>query len=229
MTDTIDTVHDVSDNTTEENLLENVNDVIIINIFTRSGNRPTFFKTLKDSILKQTYPHIRHVISNDNPKCTYLNNEKYVCSVTKPLSLNNGFYNLYLNELAKTINTGWVVILDDDSKLTNNHVIEHIARHCSNSKTTDVLIYKVMLFPNKTVLPDRERWRKCSIECGGIDMACFCVHYSVFNDVQFQCRCGGDFWFIDDIIKCGKYKFKFVDIPLGIWANYKGARLGKNE
>ena len=60
---------------------------ITINILTRSGNRPTYFKTLKDSILTQTYPHIRHIISNDNPDCTYLNDEKYVYAITKTHNL----------------------------------------------------------------------------------------------------------------------------------------------
>ena len=59
---------------------------ITMNILTRSGNRPIYFKILKNSILAQSYPHIRHIISNDNPSCKYLDVEKYVYAVSKPLS-----------------------------------------------------------------------------------------------------------------------------------------------
>lgn len=208
-------------------LKEPKNNVITINILTRTGRRPTYFKTLKDSILTQTYPYIRHIISNDNPDCTYLNDEKYVYSVTKTPSLGRGFYNLYLNELAKQVEDGWIIILDDDSKLVDNTFIENLANICSTSNENDVLIYQNIMWPKKRLLPNSDGFRNKSIAFHNIDMICFCVHYSIFNNIQFKSECGGDFKFLNDIKKSNKYKFKFVNLPQGIWGNYDGPKFGK--
>lgn len=200
---------------------------ITINILTRSGNRPKYFKILKDSILAQTYPHIRHIISNDNPSCKYLDGEKYVYEVSKSPTRPAGFYNLYLNELTKQVEDGWVIILDDDSKLVDNTFIENLAKQCSTSNENDVLIYQTIIWPNKTAIPNTEGFRDKKIQHANIDMACFCVHYSIFNNIQFKCKIGGDFSFLDDITNSKKYNFKFILLPKGIWGNYDGPRGGK--
>ena len=67
-----------------------------------------------------------------------------------------------------------------------------------------------------------------NIRLGGIDMACFCFHHSVFNSFKFDGKCAGDFNFIDKIRKSKKFKFKFTDLKIGIGANYNGAKGGKN-
>lgn len=206
---------------------ESINKDITINILTRSGNRPIYFKILKDSILAQTYPHIRHIISNDNPDCTYLDGEKYVYAVSKPPTLHKGFYNLYLNELAKQVESGWVIILDDDSKLIDNAFIENLVKQCSESNEKDVLIYQTFIWPNKIVIPNNEMFKHNKIQHGNIDMAGFCVHSSIFNNIQFKCKIGGDFSFLDDIKNSKQYNFKFVVIPKGIWGNYDGPKSGK--
>jgi hypothetical protein len=200
---------------------------ITINILTRSGNRPIYFKTLKNSILAQTYPHIQHVISNDNPNCKYLDGEKYVYAVSKPPTRPEGFYNLYLNELAKQVEDGWVIILDDDSKLIDNTFIEKLVKQCSASNEKDVLIYQTFIWPNMIILPDNEHFNHNNIQHGNIDMACFCVHSSIFNNIQFKCKVGGDFSFLDDIKQSKQYNFKFVVLPKGIWSNYHGPKGGK--
>lgn len=205
---------------------EPINKNITINILTRSGNRPIFFKVLKNSILTQTYPYIRHIISNDNPNCTYLNDEKYVYAVTKQPSIGYGFYNLYLNELAKQIEDGWVIILDDDSKLIDNTFVEKLAEMCSKSNKDDVLIYQNIIWPNKTLIPSSTHFKDKSISFGNIDMVCFCVHYTIFNKIQFEGLRGGDFSFLNNIQQSKQYKFKFVILPVGIWANYSGAKHG---
>lgn len=200
---------------------------ITINILTRTGNRPAYFKTLKDSILTQTYPHIRHIISNDNPDCNYLTDEKYVYAVTKTPSLGYGFYNLYLNELAKQVEDGWVIILDDDSKLIDNTFIENLVKICSISNENDVLIYQGIIWPNKTLIPNSDTFTAKAISYANIDMICFCVHYSIFNNnIQFESKRGGDFAFLHALQDSKKYNFKFVNIPQGIWGNYDGPKDG---
>jgi hypothetical protein len=58
-------------------------------------------------------------------------------------------------------------------------------------------------------------------------MACFCVHYSVFSHFKFQAGVCGDFHFLNLIRNSKKYRFKYVDLPVGIWANYDGAKGGR--
>jgi hypothetical protein len=206
---------------------EPINKNITINILTRSGNRPTYFKTLKDSILTQTYPYIRHLISNDNPECNYLTEDKYVYAVSKPPSRPRGFYNLYLNELAAQVEDGWVIILDDDSKIIDNTFIEKLAEICSTSNENDVLIYQTYIWPNKRIIPSPQEVIDKTIAICRIDMTCFCVHYSIFNNIKFRSIRGGDFYFLDDVRNSKKYNFKFVEIPRGIWGNYDGPKDGK--
>jgi len=206
---------------------ESINKDITINILTRSGNRPTYFKALKNSILTQTYQHIRHIISNDNPNCNYLTDEKDVYAVIKSPSLGYGFYNLYLNELANQVKDGWVIILDDDSKIIDNTFIEKLAEICSTSNENDVLIYQTYIWPNKRIIPSPQEVIDKTIAICRIDMTCFCVHYSIFNNIKFRSIRGGDFYFLDDVRNSKKYNFKFVDIPRGIWGNYDGPKDGK--
>lgn len=59
-------------------------------------------------------------------------------------------------------------------------------------------------------------------------MACFCFHHSILNTFQFDGRRMGDFNFLKKIKNNKNYKFKFVSLPIGIWANYNGEKLGSN-
>jgi glycosyltransferase involved in cell wall biosynthesis len=83
----------------------------VINILTRTSNRPNFFKICFESVSKQTYKNINHIISVDN-----IETEEYVKKYTDNYIVVKKFdgyipynpiydvrrpapYNLYLNEL----------------------------------------------------------------------------------------------------------------------------------
>ena len=202
--------------------------MIIINILTRTGNREKYFTVLKKSILEQTYiKNIRHLKSNDNINCSYLKDETDVFSV-KPIKKlpNNAFYNLYLNELLSKVNEGWVIILDDDSKLTDNTFIEKLASVCNKSDEKDVLIYQSKIV--STILPYKKQMLDKKIIIGNIDMACFCFHSSLYKEIQFDERRCGDYNFLKKIQDSRKFNIRYINLPVGIWANYDGAKLGKN-
>jgi len=198
----------------------------LINILTRTGNRPNYYKTLKDSIDLQSYENIRHIKSSDNPKCSYLSDETDVIRVTPDKTAGRAFYNLYLNDLGAVLKEGWVIILDDDSKLCDASFIEKLAKLCDNVKENEVLIYKAKIYKDR-VLPKDDHFRRNVFVNGDIDMACFCVHYSVFSHFKFQAGVCGDFHFLNLIRNSKKYRFKYVDLPVGIWANYDGAKGGR--
>lgn len=201
----------------------------LINVLTRTGRRPGYYKTLKDSLEAQTHPHIRHIKSNDNPECAYLTDETDVFAVQRNPHLGRGFYNVYLNELGKQVTDGWIIVLDDDSKLINPAFLDRLALACSEASETQVLIYKSRIGGPKGArdLPNPTDFRNKNIRATGIDMACFCFHHSLLKDIQFDARIWGDFHFLDKVRKNHKYSFKFVQLPVGIWANYDGQKLGK--
>lgn len=203
--------------------------MVLINILTRTGRRPILFKRLENSINSQTYKNIKHIKSCDNPDCKYLNNSKDVVKVLPDKSSGNAFYNLYLNTLIDTTNEGWIIILDDDSKLIDNEFLEYLAHECKISNKNDVLIYNIKIHEGGDILPNDDT----SIKRGRIDMACFCFHSSISKDLRFDGNSFGDYNFLDKIKNCNNYNFKFLndkennkEIPVGIWANYEGARHG---
>ena len=200
--------------------------MVLINILTRTGKREKYFKTLKDSIDAQTYKNIRHIKSNDNPNCKYLDDETDVFPVVADRSTGEVFYNLYLNELGEQVKEGWVVILDDDSKLFEPTFLEKLAEVCENSNENDVLIYKIRL-ARGTFLPSDTNFQNNRIVKANVDMANFCIHYSAFSKFKFATRSCGDFYFLDLVRKSKEYNFKFVDLPLGAWANYDGCKKGR--
>lgn len=204
--------------------------MVLINILTRTGTRKGYYRTLKDSINLQSHTNIRHIKSNDNNRCSYLSKEEDVINVNRNKKLGKGFYNLYLNKLAEETKEGWVIILDDDSKLINTTFIEELSKICDESSEDEVIIYKVKIYKKKVkrVVPDNKNFSDKQFKRCDIDMACFCIHHSVFSNFKFQSIRGGDYYFLDSIRKSNNYKFKYVDLPLGIWANYDGAKRGKN-
>jgi hypothetical protein len=202
---------------------------ILINILTRSGSRESYFNILDRSIKKQSYKNIRHIVSNDNPYNKYLKNRQDVINLL-PKSyhkhLGKCFYNLYLNKLSKKVKDGWVIILDDDSCIIDKNFIKNLANICEKSNPNDILIYKCYLGERSYTQPPKYHFKFKNIMIGKIDMACFCVHYSVFKNFKFKPYCAGDFNFLNDIVQSKQYNFKFVNINIGVHANYRGAKHG---
>lgn len=201
---------------------------ILINILTRTGNRENDFKTLNNSIKMQSYKNIRHLKSNDNPNCKYLKSESDVISVLPNKDSGICFYNLYLNELGMHINEGWVIILDDDSKVIDQEFIKRLSINCYNSKENDILIFQSLVGRNKRSLPNNIDMQNKNFRKLAVDMACFCIHYSILKDNKFTASKGGDINFLNLLQDSKKYNFKYLNMPIGIWANYNGSKRGKN-
>ena len=213
----------------KNNVVSNINsNNILINILTRTGRRYYYFKTLEKSIQLQTYTNIRHIKSNDNPECNYLKNDNNTIKVKQQKRKGNAFYNLYLNEMANKIIDGWVIILDDDSKLIDNNFITKLADECKKTKNNEIIIYQIYLDKNFYKMPSDINFKNKKISLGNFDMAGFCCHYTVFKQFKFDASQEGDFNFINNIQKNKNFNLKFVTLPIGIHANYNGAANGKS-
>tara|TARA_Y100000389_G_scaffold201430_1_gene244160 strand:+ start:277 stop:1005 length:729 start_codon:yes stop_codon:yes gene_type:complete len=223
---------------------------IQINILTRTGSREILFNNLKNSILNQNYSNIKHIISCDNENCSYLKNEDNVIkTIKKDIPY---FYNSYLNELAKNVTHGWIIILDDDSKIINNNFVSDLAKICENSNPKDVLIYRIKYGLNGNILPSTSEFeealkekkiinkkpiRSASSKNGNkykknfklctIDMACFCVHYSLFQKYKFEEISCADYNFLKNL-KNVNFKY-LLDFPISLWANYEDPKKGNSE
>jgi glycosyltransferase involved in cell wall biosynthesis len=164
----------------------------LINIITRTSNRPNYFKNCYESVKNQTYKNINYIVGYDTEE-TYkylsgleINNIvklKYISPTEIPILPglpNPAPYNLYFNELLKYTKEGFVIYLDDDNKFLINNAIEIIV---NTIKTEDDLILSRTKFPNK-LIPDTQYWEMYKkghgpIKCQ-IDTACF-YHNTKYN------------------------------------------------
>lgn len=102
----------------------------MINIITRTSNRPTHFKRLLESIDKQTYKKVNHIVINDNNDSYAIERDALQVEKIPRTAKKNGYfyhapYNLYFNQI-KQLNINPTIYLDDDDQLASNHALETI-------------------------------------------------------------------------------------------------------
>lgn len=177
----------------------------VINILTRTSNRPNGFKRCRESILNQTYKNIRHLVSIDN-----LNDEEYVKShnveyffmdkeaiskepdIPDPKTGNRFIYNLYLNHLIKEVKEGWVFILDDDDYFADNNCVQKMVNAIKN--TTDLILWQ-MKYPNGQTLPSLQELGMPP-KLARISSQCFIVHSGIAKTIRWDGWKCGDFRFV---------------------------------
>lgn len=123
----------------------------IVNIITRTHNRPEYFKACEASIKSQTYPNFQWIVGSDVP-CDYYSlaipiKEK-LCIAPVPQGHYYCPWNEYLNQLAKSCVNGWCCYIDDDDYMVNN-ALETIVN--SITSEDDLLIWKVQITPEWVV------------------------------------------------------------------------------
>lgn len=197
----------------------------LINILTRTSNRPNAFKRCYDSIHNQTYKNIRHLVSYDDVKdLNYLNNYKNIdlCKINKLKLIyldesknpNTGKYsphNLYFNEMHKFIKEGWVMYLDDDDYLANETVLEEIVS--SINPNTDFILWQ-MKFVNGNLIPSNDTIND-KPKLGNIGSPCVMFKYNLLNNTIWDGYKCADFRFIYDIYNKSTVK-KIIKKPMVI-------------
>ena len=108
----------------------------VINVLTRTSNRPDFFKRCVGSIKNQTYKNVRHLVSADNQESyDYANtlvDDVFLVEKRKDIKrYGNNYkpYNFYINDLLDHVEDGFVLILDDDDILSGATALEKILPH----------------------------------------------------------------------------------------------------
>lgn len=179
----------------------------LINILTRTSNRPNYFKECFNSVKTQTYKNINHIISVDNDETEeyvkqYTGNYIRVNPIDKDgINLPNGIkfapYELYLNDLRKEVKDGWIIFLDDDDKFISNGSLQKIVNNISNDN--QMLIWRVQ-FPNK-IIPEQIYFDKKQIVLNHFSMISFMYHKKYDNLVDFKPYYGGDYFFANELEK----------------------------
>jgi len=169
----------------------------LINILTRTSNRPNYFKHCVESVVSQDYKNINHLICVDDTGYTYeyvkpYNFPKVIYQVKQIKSgVDHAPYNLYINSMLSHVKEGWVIILDDDDKLMRPDSLSALLPYMTD--TERLLLWKVQ-FPHSTV-PSVQLFGNTPTKCN-ISMIGFSFHISQLKDTQFNDTQTGDFDFI---------------------------------
>lgn len=181
---------------------------ILINILTRTSNRPIGFDNLRYSIISQTYRNVRHIVSYDDDddlnyinkydvkkvKVNNLNEEKY----NHPDGFTPAFYNLYCNELLNNVSDGWVMFLDDDDCFLHNKALEEIV-HEVKKADYDTMFFWQMRYPDGRIIPPKKEFKEQKIEIYKVGAPCFLFHSKYKNNSKWDGWKVSDYRFIKSL------------------------------
>lgn len=181
----------------------------LINILTRTSNRPNAFELNKMTVRSQTYKNVRHIVSVDDELTeAYVKpysdvdyvviNRDEIINNDKSVNPNTGKYsphNLYFNEMMKEVKEGWIMILDDDDRFSNGKALEKIVNSIPDE---DTMVIWQMRFPNGAALPPTNVINEPPT-LGRIGSPCILFHSKYLGDTQWDGWKCGDFRFINAI------------------------------
>ena len=185
------------------------NEDVLVNIITRTHNRPKNFKVCKDSINNQSHENINHIIGSD-VECDYCEYIKLELSDVVSEKPDIGTYpapwNLHLNELNKHVKDGWVMYLDDDDVFTSKDALKIIASNIDNED--QILLWKVSI--NGWIVPSEEAFGRV-ISPGNISGIGFMFHIKHLP-VDWGSWSYGDYRVLRELSK--KLKQKWINLIL---------------
>lgn len=182
----------------------------IVNILTRTSNRPNFFKTCCESINQQNYPNINHIIGCDDKDSIpyvkdytsnyiYVDPNKYKHNKNKSFwyhknneSNSPAWWNSYFNDMYSLLKPGWVMFLDDDDQFTYNNSLKIIMDY--HPQSTDYLKFWLVGFPNNVIprinSPSLEFYPPSPANISGIG---FMFHTNFIQYAEWEPWAYGDF------------------------------------
>ncbi|MDC8006284.1 glycosyltransferase [Aureisphaera galaxeae] len=196
----------------------------VINILTRTSNRPNGFKICRESIENQTYTNIRHIVSyDDSVDLEYLREYANIDLVkVQPITdppQNAGErgkfkfapYNLYCNELMEYVREGWIIFLDDDDRFIDEHAVQHIVNQINEASKNTLLLWQ-MRYPDGALIPSNDLMDAEQIKLANIGAPCFTFHSKHKDKARWDCWKAGDFFFLKQLFQKIKKK-KWIKEP----------------
>lgn len=180
----------------------------LINILIRTSNRPEYFRTCIESVLKQKYENYRIYICFDKiESLDYLipfkNNEKIEYFPVYKKSKEKYKFNLYCNDLLDKVADEYVIFLDDDDKFCHDNVL-NILNDVIDKQT--LIVWKFFR-PDKLIYPTNTR----KINLGEIDTSEFIGHIKSYENCRWWDKRNGDYNFITQVISKNNPKIKILD------------------
>jgi len=190
---------------------------ILVNILTRTHNRPKHFKVCRESILNQTYKKINHIVGSD-VDCDYYDkairltiNDVQYPQLMPEYNTYPAPWNLHLNELAKYVKDGWVMYLDDDDKFVHKNALKIIVNNIDSENELIVWRVKININEQGWIVPSDSAFSK-KIEAGNVSGIGFMFH-SKYLPVDWGSWSYGDYRVYMQLLNKG-LKLKWIDLVL---------------
>lgn len=158
------------------------------NILTRTAKRPKYFEALCKSIDEQDYLNWSHHVITDDPESSpYIEIQGREPTITTRLEkredINHHFpYNLYVNELYRNINEGYVLLIDDDDCFLTARALSTLADVIEKVGNFPTLFWRVQ-FPDGLIPRETENFvfRPTNLaSCG------FCFHTKFIDAAKWD-------------------------------------------
>ena len=174
------------------------NNQVLINILTRTSNRPSYFAECRNSIVNQSYKNIRHIVSvDDDYSYNYVKENgllnQDILQLERPYRMSTSHmpYNLYMNNLINEVKQGWIMFLDDDDLLFDSNSISILVNNLPSIPS--IMIFKTRVKDDN--LP--KLYFKKKIVKGDITSNCFVFHSLFKNKSHWIDQKGSDFYFLN--------------------------------
>jgi len=204
------------------NLLHNINFENYCNnknhttyyILTRTCNRKILYNECRDSIISQISHKnnfdVVHLVSYDNIETyEYVNNTTDIM-INLIKYKNKEHPNNYIDHFYDIVEKydGWVIVLDDDDKFLNSHILEYISNYTTDKDNLIIWMYGRY---DKFIYPIN----KDKPVVGEVASCAYCYHTSKVKSNIWHSGAIGDFNFFDYIFNISKNHI-YIDIPLTI-------------
>lgn len=191
-------------------------DGLVLNILTRTCDRPNRFKRLKESIEAQKWGgKVWHIVSIDRPN-DYADADVIVPALgtiapSPPESdqkYRDAPYNLYVNDLLEAVEDGWILILDDDDELLDEDCLAALEPYMTDPD-------RLLICRFAMNLPRSEKMMVMPVHFGEElvpnDVACSCAvfHSKHKHLARWHGKYCGDFFGVSNLAK--KLKVVWVD------------------
>lgn len=188
----------------------------MINILTRTSERPIEFEKLYKSIKSQKNNTLKykHIVCYENESdLEYLKkyedleifrvNRKEIYDkynekgfLLNPNNPNCFIHNLYVNELMDRVDDGYIIIIDDDDLLYSDNTF-NVIEEILNEINEDTIAFVQMVHPNTRRIPHITKIKEKQVVKGDIGAPCVIFHSKyVSNDLRWKGWRAADFEFL---------------------------------
>lgn len=176
----------------------------VINIITRTNNRPNGYRQNRDMLMKNAlkmippFSKVNHIVITDDEKATEYIDIDYIMMKKKdkpttpkaPGAWNWRPYNLYFNQIKDKLKPGWIMYIDDDDRLYDEQTLSRLL-DIIDKCNEDTLIYFQMEYADGKRLPV-DNWNGIP-QINHIGGSCFICHTKYYDDAVWDEWSGGDY------------------------------------